>query len=138
VYDELSVSFENPATDPLGYNHVEGKLYCGRDAVELQFKVRDRAFRKNEPRRVPFEYSEVERVEYLSRWFRPKILVFQTRSPEKLADFPGASVGRAELLVLPASRRDASKVAELIRFRQSEAFVTESDERLHRLREEGS
>ncbi len=138
MYDELSVSFENPATDPLGYNHVEGKLYCGRDAVELQFKVRDRAFRKNEPRRVPFEYSEVERVEYLSRWFRPKILVLQTRSPEKLADFPGASVGRAELLVLPASRRDASKVAELIRFRQSEAFVTESDERLHRLREEGS
>jgi hypothetical protein len=138
VYDELSVSFENPATDPLGYNHVEGKLYCGRDAVELQFKVKDRAFRKSEPRRVPFEYSEVERVEYVSRWFRPKILVFQTRSPEKLADFPGASVGRAELMVLPASRRDASKVAELIRFRQSEAFVTESDERLQRLREEGT
>ncbi len=138
MYDELSVSFENPATDPLGYNHVEGKLYCGRDAVELQFKVKDRAFRKSEPRRVPFEYSEVERVEYVSRWFRPKILVFQTRSPEKLADFPGASVGRAELMVLPASRRDASKVAELIRFRQSEAFVTESDERLQRLREEGT
>ncbi len=138
MYDELSVSFENPATDPLGYNHVEGKLYCGRDAVELQFKVRDRAFRKSEPRCVPFEYAEVERVEYVSRWFRPKILVFQTRSPEKLSDFPGASVGRAELMVLPASRRDASKVAELIRFRQSEAFVTESDQRLQRLREEGT
>jgi len=138
VYDELSVSFENPANDPLGYNHVEGKLYCGRDALELQFKLRDRAFHKSETQCVPFAYSEVERVEYVSRWFRPKILVFQTRSPEKLAEFPGASVGRVDLWVLPSSRRDASKVAELIRFRQSEAFVTESEERLDRLREDPS
>lgn len=136
VYDELSVSFENPATDPLGYNHVEGKLYCGRDAVELQFKMRDRAFRKSELHRVAFDYAEVERVEYLSRWFRPKILVFQTRSPEKLGLFPGASVGRAELLVSPESRRSAAKVEALIRFRQSEAFVVESEARLDRLRED--
>src|SRR5690606_15232676 len=40
VYDELSVSFDNPATDPLGHNPVEGKLYCGRDAIELQFKTK--------------------------------------------------------------------------------------------------
>lgn len=137
VYDELSVSFDNPATDPPGYSPLSGKLDCGRDAVELQFKVRDRAFHKSEPLRVPFGYSEVERVESVSRWFRPKILAFQTRSPEKLADFPGASVGRADHLVLPASRRDASKVAERIRFRQSEAFVTESDLQRHCLREEG-
>lgn len=136
MYDELSVSFENPATDPLGYNHVEGKLYCGRDAVELQFKVRERAFRKTEPVRVSFDYAEVERVEYHSGWFQPKILVFQTRCPEKLDEFPGASVGRVELMVLRSSRRDAAKVADLIRFRQSEAFVAESEERLDRLRKE--
>lgn len=136
MYDELSVSFENPATDPLGYNHVEGKLYCGRDAVELQFKMRDRAFRKSELRKVAFDYAEVERVEYLSRWFRPKILVFQTRSPEKLGLLPGASVGRVELLVSPESRRSAAKVEALIRFRQSEAFVSESEARLDRLRED--
>jgi len=135
VYDELSVSFENPATDPLGYDHVEGKLYCGRDAVELQFKVRDRAFRKGNALVVPFTYAEVERVEYLSKWFRPKVLVFQTRCPEKLDDFPGASVGRVELQVIEASRRDAAKVADLIRYRQSEAFVSESESRLSRLRD---
>ncbi|MBL9159564.1 MAG: hypothetical protein JNJ70_18925 [Verrucomicrobiales bacterium] len=135
MYDELSVSFENPATDPLGYDHVEGKLYCGRDAVELQFKVRDRAFRKGNALVVPFTYAEVERVEYLSKWFRPKVLVFQTRCPEKLDDFPGASVGRVELQVIEASRRDAAKVADLIRYRQSEAFVSESESRLSRLRD---
>ncbi len=135
MYDELSVSFENPATDPLGYDHVEGKLYCGRDAVELQFKVRDRAFRKGNALVVPFTYAEVERVEYFSKWFRPKVLVFQTRCPEKLDGFPGASVGRVELQVIEASRRDAAKVADLIRYRQSEAFVSESESRLSRLRD---
>lgn len=135
MYDELSVSFENPATDPLGYDHVEGKLYCGRDAVELQFKVRDRAFRKGNALVVPFTYAEVERVEYLSKWFRPKVLVFQTRCPEKLDGFPGASVGRVELQVIEASRRDAAKVADLIRYRQSDAFVSESESRLSRLRD---
>ncbi len=134
MYDELSVSFENPATDPLGYNHVEGKLYCGRDSVELQYKTRERAFRKSGAVAVAFDYAEVERVEYFSKWFRPKILVFQTRSPAKLDGFPGTSVGRVELRVIPASRRDAAKVADLIRYKQSLAFVAESESRLDRLR----
>ncbi len=136
MYEELSVSFENPATDPLGYNHVEGKLYCGRDRVELQFKTKDRAFRKGEPTVVSFAYAEVEKVAYRAKWFRPKLLVFQTKSPEKLADFPGASVGRVELQVAPSSRGDAAKVADLIRFKQSEAIVSELESRLDRLRTE--
>jgi len=136
VYDELSVNFENPATDPMGYNHVEGKLYCGRDAVELQFKMRDRAFRKSESHVVAFDYAEVEKVVYESGWFRPKILTFQTRSPEKLDRFPGASVGKVELRVAQGSHRDAGRVAELIRYRQSEAFVAESESRLDRLRKQ--
>lgn len=136
MYDELSISFENPASDPLGYGHVDGKLYCGRDAVELQFKLRDRAFRKSEAKTVRFDYGEVANVEYRSRWFRPKILVFETRRPDKLDAFPGAAVGRVDLHVIPASRRDAEKVADWIRFRQSEAFVRESESRLERLREE--
>lgn len=135
MYDELSVSFENPATDALGYDHVCGKIYCGRDAVELQFKVKDRAFRKNESQTVRFEYAEVETVHLVSRWFRPKILVFQTRCPAKLDGFPGAKVGRVELQVTAASLVDAGKVADLIRFKQSEAFLAESEDRLSRLRE---
>jgi len=132
VYDELSVSFENPATDAMGYDKVEGKLYCGRDDIRLQFKREDRAFRKSEPQTVEIEYGEVEKVEFISRWFQPKRLVFETRSPEKLAEFPGAGVGKLALYVTDESKRDARKVAGLIRFRQSEAFLAEAEERLDR------
>lgn len=136
MYDELSISFENPATDPLGYDHVAGKLYCGRDALELQYRVKDRAFRKGESIIVPFTYAEVELVQLVVRWFRPRALIFQTRYPEKLDGFPGSKVGRVELQVIPDSVNDARKVAELIRYKQSEAFVAESEERLNRLRDE--
>ena len=136
MYDEISVSFENTATDPLCYDHVAGKLYCGRDLVELQFKVKDRAFRKNGTTTVRFLYAEVERVQLVVRWFRPRVLIFQTRSPEKLDGFPGSKVGRVELQVLPVSFSEARKVADLIHFKQSEAFVAESEERLNRLRDE--
>ena len=135
MYDELSVSFENPATDALGYDRVGGKIYCGRDALELQFKVEDRAFRKNESQVVRFDYAEVEMVRFISRWFRPKILVFQTRNPAKLDHFPGAAVGRVELQVIPSSLSEAGRVADLIKFRQSEAFLAESEHRLNRLRD---
>ncbi|MEX2579469.1 MAG: hypothetical protein WD342_10460 [Verrucomicrobiales bacterium] len=128
----MSVSFDNPATDAMGYDHVEGKLYCGRDSIQLQFKQRDRAFRKNEPQTVEIEYGEVEDVEFVSKWFQPKRLIFETRSPEKLAAFPGAGVGRLELIVTEDSRKEAKKVANLIRFRQSEAFLEESEQRLGR------
>ena len=132
MYDELSVSFENPATDAMGYDKVEGKLYCGRDDIRLQFKREDRAFRKSEPQIVEIEYGEVEKVKFVSRWFQPKRLVFETRSPEKLAEFPGGGVGKLDLYVTNESKQDARRVADLIRFRQSEAFLEESEERLDR------
>ncbi|MDF1861355.1 MAG: hypothetical protein P1U87_14160 [Verrucomicrobiales bacterium] len=132
VFDELSVSFENPATDAMGYDAVQGKLYCGVDGIQLQFKEKDRAFRKNEPVTIEFDYGEVEKTEYISKWFRPKVLVFQTRSPDRLAAFPGAKVGRVELQVLPESKAEAKKVAGLIDFKQSEAFLEETEARIDR------
>ncbi len=132
MYDELSVSFENPATDAMGYDRVGGKLYCGRDDIRLQFKREDRAFRKSEPQTIAIGYGEVESVEYVSKWFQPKRLVFETRSAEVVADFPGGGVGKLDLYVTDDSKRDARKVADLIRFRQSEAFLEESEERLGR------
>lgn len=134
VFDELSVSFANPATDAMGYEAVEGKLYCGVGSVQLQFKEKDRAFRKHDPTTVDFDYGEIESAEFISRWFRPKILRLQTRSPEKLNQFPGASVGRVDLQILPHSVRDAKRVEGLIQFRQSEAYLAETESRLERER----
>ena len=134
--DELSVYFENPAADAMGYDQVEGRLFCGRDKVELQFKQKDRAFRKNENRVLEFDYSEVGKVDFLSGWFRPKILVFQARVQEKLEGFPGADVGRVALHVTKESRDEARKAAAFIEYRQSEAYLRESHERMSGARDE--
>ena len=74
ILDSISVYFSNAATDALGYEHVEGKLYCGRDTVELHFKERDRAFKKSDPETVEFDYKEIEKVVFLGGWFNPKML----------------------------------------------------------------
>ncbi len=129
MQDELSVYFDNPATDSMGYNTVEGKLFCGRDKIELQYKQKDRAFKKNPAIVVEFDYSEVERVEFTTGWFKPRILIFKTRSPEKLEEFPGAKVGLVELHVTKPAVADAKKVATFIEYQQSEAFLEESDRR---------
>ncbi len=136
IGDELAIYFENPARDALGYEHVSGCLRFGRDEVELTFDEKDRAFRKTPPVTVVFAYAEVIGVEYVSRWFQPKRLRFQTRSPEKLADFPGAEVGQVTLVVRPESRSAASKAPELVEFKRSEAWLAESEARLRAQRED--
>ncbi|MCB1231350.1 MAG: hypothetical protein KDN19_13845 [Verrucomicrobiae bacterium] len=132
--EELSVYFVNPARDALGYEHVEGCLRFGRDEVELTFDEKDRAFRKIPAVTVTFGYGEVVKVTYVSRWFRPKQLRFETKTPEKLAEFPGAEVGQVALYIKPESREAASKAPALVEFMQSEAWLAESDERLRERR----
>lgn len=134
IGEELSVYFENPARDALGYEHVGGCLRFGRDEVELTFDEKDRAFRKTPAVTVTFGYGEVVGVTYVSRWFRPKVLRFQTKSPEKLAEFPGADVGQVNLIVKPESRKAAAKAPELVEFKQSEAWLEESERRLEEKR----
>ena len=111
--DELSIYFENPATDPLGYEQVEGKLVCDRDGVTMRFKQRDRAFRKNDGLVLELSYSEIESVNYASRFFGPKV----------------------DLHVVRSSRSEATKVANFVEYRQSEAFLREQDDRLSESRE---
>lgn len=130
VFDELSVSFENPAGDAMGYDAVEGKLICEADAVVLQFKQKDRAFRKNPILTARFDYLEIESVEFLSKWFQAKRLIFRTSAAAKLDSFPGANVGKVDLFVCRESVAAAKKVAARIDFRQSEARLSASESRL--------
>lgn len=136
IGEELSVYFENQARDALGYEHVEGCLRFGRDEVELTFDERDRAFRKTPAVTVTFSYAEVIGVTWVSRWFRPKVLRFQTKSNEKLAEFPGAEVGQVVLQVKSESREAASKAPALVEFKRSEAWLAESEARLREQRGE--
>ena len=131
ITDELSIDFKNLAADAMGYEGVQGKLRCQHDEVELQFDQDDRAFRKIPVvvREIP--YSQVESVEYIDRWFRPKLLIFKTKSPEYLDGFPGGEVGKVTLNICRQSRKDAARLASLLDFKQSEAFLEESNARLN-------
>ncbi|MEM6917133.1 MAG: hypothetical protein AAF491_11260 [Verrucomicrobiota bacterium] len=130
VFDEISVSFENPALDAMGYNSVAGKLSCQKNELILQFKQKDRAFRKNPLFTVSFLYDEIELIEFHSRWFQPKRLVFQTSAAEKLKDFPGAGVGSVELFLERGSISQAKKIVGLVEFRKSEASLMRVESRL--------
>lgn len=135
IGEELSVYFENPARDAMGYEHVSGCLRFTRDGVELHFDEKDRAFRKTPAVAVPFSYREVTSVEHVKRWFRPHELRFKTSAPDKLAEFPGAHVGQVTLLVDAGSRKEAAKAPALVAFKHSEAYLEESEERLEARRE---
>lgn len=132
MFEEISISFENPATDPMGFGAVTGKLSCLRDCVRLQFKEKDRAFRKNETQTVDLEYSEIENLELIARWFRPVLFILETRALEKLDDFPGSQVGRVEMMLPKSSRQSAKKMINLIEFQKSERNLLESEKRLDR------
>ncbi len=132
VFDELSVSFENPAGDAMGYDAVEGKLLCQASEVILQFKQKDRAFRKNPIQSLRFAYREIEAVEFVSRWFQPKRLTFRTVSADKLEGFPGSNIGSADLYLAKDSLTDAKRVSGLIDYKKSEIRLAESESRLER------
>lgn len=120
----------------MGYDAVKGKLLCHQAELTLQFKQKDRAFRKNPILTVPFSYAEIESVEFISKWFQPKRLVLQTSAAEKLADFPGAGIGTVELFIERESVKEAKKISGLVEFRKSEARLTEAESRIEGNREE--
>lgn len=132
--DELSIYFDNPATDPLGKESVEGQIVCNHEAVTIRFKLKDRAFRKNEPMLIRFEYSEIESVTFASGFFVSPKLTLRTRDTDKLNEFPGADVAKAIFQVLKESRKEAGKVAEFVEYRQSEIYLEEQHGRLEERR----
>ena len=132
--DEISIFFDNPATDPLGKESVEGQIICSHEAVTIHFKQKDRAFRKNEPGVIRFEYSEIESVAFTSGFFVSPKLTLRTRGSDQLDEFPGAEVGRVVFQVLKESRKDAGRLAEFVEYRQSEIYLEEQHERLEERR----
>lgn len=116
----------------MGFGAVTGKLTCLRDLVRLQFKEKDRAFRKNETHIIDFEYVEVEDLKVESRWFRPTRFVFETRALSKLDLFPGSQLGKVEMRIEKSSVQTAKKIIGLIDFRRSETILQTSESRLER------
>lgn len=132
--DEISIFFENPATDPLGKENVEGQIVFDHEAVTIRFKQKDRAFRKNEPGVIRLEYSEIDSVTYTSGLFVSPKVTLRTRDTNKLDEFPGADVAKAVFQVLKESRKQAGRLAEFVEYRQSEIYLEEQNERLEERR----
>ena len=134
--DELSIFFENPASDPLGKEIVEGKVLCDDDQLSIRYKQKDRAFKKNQPKVLEFSYAEIESVSYKSKLFGPKILTICTRGTDKLKAFPGAEVAMVNLHVVKGYRDQAEQMADFIEYHQSEAYLKERESRLSEARGE--
>jgi hypothetical protein len=132
--DEISIFFSNPATDPLGYDCVEGKLLCDHQGVTLRFKQKDRAFKKNDPVVLSFSYAEVEKLTWNSRLLGAKTLTLRTRGTDKLKVFPGGEVEQVVLFVEKNSRDDAARVPEFVEYFQSEAYLHEQEARMKEAR----
>ncbi|MEM7147475.1 MAG: hypothetical protein AAF591_20330, partial [Verrucomicrobiota bacterium] len=127
-----------PASDQLGHLHVDGKLRCLEDRVVLQYKIRDRIFKKSgkELEKIEFPYSELEEVAYNPNWFRASRLVLKTRDPAILAKMPGSDLGRIDMRVTKKSKKDAAKMEKLVEFKRSEFDAARSHERWMRSAEE--
>ncbi len=131
--DTISIFFYLPATDSLGHQHVDGKLRLLEKNVVLQFKVRDRVFKRAGEglEKIEFPYREIEKVEYLGGWFRKKLLL-KTRDPATLEKMPGTDLGRVVMDIARKSRKQAKKIEAFVDYRQSLELAAESHERWER------
>jgi hypothetical protein len=140
VGEKLSIYFWVPASDQLGHLHVDGKLRCLEDRVILQYKIRDRIFKKSgkELEKIEFPYSELEEVAFNPNWISASRLVLKTADPAILAKMPGADLGRIDMRITKKSKKDAAKMEKLVEFKRSEIEAQESHDRWMRSAEEAT
>lgn len=117
---------------------MSGKLRCLEENVVIQYKIKDRVFKRvgQGLEKIEFRYRELEKVEYLGGWFR-KRLMLKTRDPSTLEKMPGSDLGRVVMIVARKSRKEAEKIEAFVDFKQSLELAEESHERWERSHEEG-
>ncbi len=125
--DSTALSFEIPARDALGREHVEGKLVAADDALQFYWRFRDRTFKRtgDEMRLIPIDYTNVESVGLKTtlRWFKPRLLLKLT-DPRPLGEVPGTQVGTATLM-LPSreAKHEARAFLKMMDYRKSDAIA---------------
>ena len=138
VGETLSIYFWVPASDQLGHLHIDGKLRCLEDRVIVQYKIRDRIFKKSgkELEKIEFPYSELEEVAFNPNWLTASRLVLKTADPAILAKMPGADLGRIDMRITKKSKKDAAKIEKFVEFKRTEIQAQQSHERWMRSAEE--
>lgn len=125
--DSTALSFEIPARDALGREHVEGKLVAAEDALHFYWRFRDRTFKRTsgDMRLIAVDYTNVESVSLrtILGWFHPRLLLKLT-DPRPLGEVPGTQVGAATLrLVGSDAKAGARAFLKMMDYRRSDALA---------------
>lgn len=137
ITDSPALSFEIPARDALGREHVEGRLVAEETSLQFYWRFRDRTFKRlgEDMRIIELAYVNVESVmlkTMLGRW-KPRLLLRLT-DPRPLGEVPGTQVGAATLwLGSRGGVAEAKAFIKMIDYRRSEAVANERIERMSEL-----
>ncbi len=97
ITDFTALSFEIPARDALGREHVEGKLVAAEACLQFYWRFRDRTFKRTgeDMRLIEVAYTNVESVVLKTTFFRfnPRLLL-KLADPRPLGEVPGTQVAR--------------------------------------------
>lgn len=136
--DPVNINFHCPPADPLGREHVIGKLRFLPEEVELSWCLKGNVFTggKSEMATVILPYGEIEHVELVKKWWKIRKLIFRVSDPKLLKEIPVSEMGKIEMKIDDRSREEAQKLESLIDFKRSIFLLDAQDERLKAMREE--
>ena len=136
--DPVNINFQCPPADPLGREHVIGKLRFLPEEVELSWRLKGNVFTggKSEMIAITLPYGEIEHVELVKKWWKIRKLIFRVSDPKLLGEIPVAEMGKIEMEIDDRSRKEAEKLEGLIDFKRSIFLLDAQEERLQAMREE--
>jgi hypothetical protein len=131
------LSFEIPARDSLGREHVEGHLVVAEAALQLYWRFRDRTFRGggDDMNLIEVAYTSIGSaiVKTTFGFFKPRLLITLT-DPRPFGEIPGTRVGTATLFLTGrGAAAEARRLLKLMDYHRSETMALERIERLSEL-----
>ena len=136
--DPIHINFHCPPVDPLGREHVIGKLRFLPDFVELSWQMKGNVFTggKSEMNSINLPYGEIEHVELVKKWWKIRKLIFRVSDPKLLAGMPSSDMGKVVMDIDERSREEAKKLTSHIDFQRSIFLLDAQEERLKAMRDE--
>jgi len=136
--EPIHINFKCPAIDPLGREHLIGKLRFLPEHVELSWRMKGNVFTggKSELNLIDLPYGEIEHVELVKKWWQIRQLIFRVSDPRLTKDIPTSEMGKLVMEIDDRSRKEADKLSSLIDFKRSIFLLDEQEKRLQAMRDE--
>lgn len=135
--DPVNINFHIPATDPLGREHILGKLRFLPERVELSWRLKGNVFNggKSPLETILLPYGEIEHVELVRKWWKIRRLIFRVSDPQLIACIPAANMGKLTVEIDARSREEAKKLTSLIDFKRSIFLLDSHQQRLQAMKQ---